>query len=337
MTEWVRFSRRALLAGRRPVSRAHVRVALLRASGKTKIARQSVHVGRRLGRSDSRWRCALDATGSRSAERRRACRRSALVVEWQIATDEQMDHVVKKGRAAATPDLAHSVHVEVRGLEPARWYWYRFKAGSHCERYRPDAHGARSEEDRWTSCRSRLRPASTSRRATSLPYQHMAQEELDVSRASRRLHLRRRVCAQGRPRQHTGPELALSHRLPQPVRAVQDRSRSAARARAISVDRHLGRSRGGQQLRERQVGGRSAARTKFLERRANAYQAYYEHMPLRRESLPKGSSLQLYRRLAFGDLAEFSVLDTRQYRTDQPCGDGNKPQCPEAACGIARR
>ena len=38
----------------------------------------------------------------------------------------------------------------------------------------------------------------------------------------------------------------------------------------------------------------------------------------------------LYRRLAFGDLAEFSVLDTRQYRTDQPCGDGNKPQCPAA-------
>jgi alkaline phosphatase D len=38
----------------------------------------------------------------------------------------------------------------------------------------------------------------------------------------------------------------------------------------------------------------------------------------------------LYRRLTFGDLAEFSVLDTRQYRTDQPCGDGNKPQCSDA-------
>jgi alkaline phosphatase D len=73
-----------------------------------------------------------------------------------------------------------------------------------------------------------------------------------------------------------------------------------------------------------------APRDQFLERRANAYQAYYEHMPLRRTSMPRGSSLQLYRRLAFGDLAEFSVLDTRQYRTDQPCGDGNKPQCPEA-------
>jgi alkaline phosphatase D len=72
------------------------------------------------------------------------------------------------------------------------------------------------------------------------------------------------------------------------------------------------------------------AREQFLEQRANAYQAYYEHMPLRRSSMPRGSGMQLYRRLAFGDLAEFSVLDTRQYRTDQPCDDGNKPQCPAA-------
>ncbi len=65
----------------------------------------------------------------------------------------------------------------------------------------------------------------------------------------------------------------------------------------------------------------------FLRRRAAAYQAYYEHMPLRRASLPHGPDMQLYRRVPFGRLAEFFVLDTRQYRTDQPCGDGNKPPC----------
>jgi alkaline phosphatase D len=52
-------------------------------------------------------------------------------------------------------------------------------------------------------------------------------------------------------------------------------------------------------------------------------------MPLRRASLPRGSGMRLYRRLRFGDLAEFNALDTRQYRSDQPCGDGNKPPCPE--------
>ena len=52
--------------------------------------------------------------------------------------------------------------------------------------------------------------------------------------------------------------------------------------------------------------------------------------PLRRRALPKGSDMLLYRSVAFGQLANFQVLDTRQYRTDQPCGDGNKPPCPEA-------
>jgi len=31
-------------------------------------------------------------------------------------------------------------------------------------------------------------------------------------------------------------------------------------------------------------------------------------------------NLLLYRRFTFGNLAEFNVLDTRQYRTDQPGG-----------------
>jgi alkaline phosphatase D len=68
----------------------------------------------------------------------------------------------------------------------------------------------------------------------------------------------------------------------------------------------------------------------FLRRRAAAYKAYYEHMPLRRSALPKGPDMLIYRGISFGSLAQFFVLDTRQYRSDQPCGDGNKPQCAEA-------
>src|SRR5689334_6516863 len=46
-------------------------------------------------------------------------------LEWVIATDEKLSTVVKKGKALATAQLAHSVHVEVQGLEPARWYWFQ--------------------------------------------------------------------------------------------------------------------------------------------------------------------------------------------------------------------
>jgi alkaline phosphatase D len=69
----------------------------------------------------------------------------------------------------------------------------------------------------------------------------------------------------------------------------------------------------------------------FLIRRANAYQAYYEMMPLRRRSLPKGPDMRLYRRCGFGRLAEFLVLDTRQYRSDQPNGDTRSTLNDEAA------
>ena len=57
----------------------------------------------------------------------------------------------------------------------------------------------------------------------------------------------------------------------------------------------------------------------FLRRRAAAYQAYYEHMPLRAQPIPQGSALRLYDRFRFGDLVTVSVLDGRQYRTKQPC------------------
>ena len=70
-------------------------------------------------------------------------------------------------------------------------------------------------------------------------------------------------------------------------------------------------------------------REEFARRRAAAYQAYYEHLPLRRSTL-RGGGVEIYRRLDFGSLAVVYLLDTRQYRTDQPCGDGNKPVCPEA-------
>ena len=65
----------------------------------------------------------------------------------------------------------------------------------------------------------------------------------------------------------------------------------------------------------------------FASRRARAYQAYYEHMPLRAAQLPVGPSLQLYRRLTFGDLMSVHVVDTRQYRSHRA----------PAACALDER
>ena len=50
-------------------------------------------------------------------------------VVWEVADDEGMTRIVRHGTATASPEWAHSVHVEVEGLQPDRWFWYRFKAG----------------------------------------------------------------------------------------------------------------------------------------------------------------------------------------------------------------
>jgi alkaline phosphatase D len=52
-------------------------------------------------------------------------------VHWQLATDDKLSNVVRKGTANATDEWAYSVHVEVGGLEPDRWYWYQFRSGDH--------------------------------------------------------------------------------------------------------------------------------------------------------------------------------------------------------------
>src|SRR5262249_3304864 len=57
--------------------------------------------------------------------------------------------------------------------------------------------------------------------------------------------------------------------------------------------------------------------------------AYYEHMPFRATAMPHKFEMQMYRTLSYGRLADIRMLDTRQWRTDQPCGDGDKPTCPQ--------
>jgi alkaline phosphatase D len=248
-------------------------------------------------------------------------------VEWHVAADEQMTKLVRHGKVTATPDLGHSVHVDVRGLEPARWYWYRFRAGSHVSatgrtRTAPDA---RSMVDKLSFAFASCQHYETGHFTA---YQHMANEDLDLI-----VHLGDYIYESpvrtDRPRKHNGPE---------PNSLNDYRNRHAL----YKLDPDLQKAHGlfpwivtwdDHELDNNYANDKAedgAPRDQFLERRANAYQAYYEHMPLRRTAMPRGSSLLLYRRLAFGNLAEFSVLDTRQYRTDQPCEDGNKPQCPEA-------
>jgi alkaline phosphatase D len=58
------------------------------------------------------------------------CGRGWHLMSWEIAEDEALQRKVRTGTAIAHPLLGHSVHVEVEGLEPDRFYFYRFTAGA---------------------------------------------------------------------------------------------------------------------------------------------------------------------------------------------------------------
>jgi alkaline phosphatase D len=252
----------------------------------------------------------------------------AVKVAWQVSEDEAMTKVVAKGVANALPDWAHSVHVEVAGLKPDRWYWYQFRAGGELSvigrtRTLPEP-GA-------TPDRLRFAFASCQHLETGLftAYEHMAREDLDLV-----FHLGDYIYegagADKRVRKHLGKEIVTLDDYR--TRHAQYRSDPALQAMHAAVpwmvtwDDHEFDNNCAASISEE----KAVSEADFLNRRAAAYKAYYEHMPLRRSSLPKGPDMLLYRGLAFGTLAQFFVLDTRQYRSDQPCGDGNKPQCDEA-------
>ncbi|MGD9635409.1 MAG: alkaline phosphatase [Pirellulales bacterium] len=241
-------------------------------------------------------------------------------VAWEIAEDDAMQRLVKQGTTVAAPQLAHSVHVEVDGLKPDRWYWYRFRVGdaeSPIGRTRtmpaadatPDKLGIA-----FASCQHYEAGYYTA-------YESMAQDDVDLV-----FHLGDYIyegpARDGGIRQHVGPEIkSLDDYRIRHALYKSDPLLQAMHARCpwmVTWDDHETDNNYANDISEKL----EVAPADFLKRRAAAYQAYYEMMPLRATSLPSGPNMQLYRNVSFGRLAEFLVLDTRQYRTDQPNGDG---------------
>lgn len=244
-------------------------------------------------------------------------------VAWEVAVDERMQKVVQKGTALASPALGHSVHVEVAGLAADRWHWFRFRAGgaeSPIGRTRTlPAPDARPERLRFAfaSCQHWEQGLFTA-------YEDMAAQDLDLV-----VHLGDYIYEyagkDGLVRKHHGKKLKTlaDYR----VRHAQYRSDpllQAMHARCpwlVTWDDHEFENNYAD-LTSENADARPEA---FARQRAAAYQAYYEAMPLRRGSLPDGARMRLFRDAAWGRLARFFVLDTRQHRSDQPNGDGKHP------------
>ncbi|WP_315787658.1 alkaline phosphatase D family protein [Fischerella sp. JS2] len=254
-------------------------------------------------------------------------------VQWQVALDENMRKVVRRGTVMAVPELAHSVHVDVGGLEPDCWYWYQFKVGKQVSPI-----GRTRTAPAINSWFNQLKFAFVTCQKWEdgyySAYHRLAEEDLDLV-----FHLGDYIYEYGIPSTGGVRNVSLPEQFSEETKTLEQyRLRYALyktdpdlqKAHAlfpfvVTWDDHEVDNDYTNNISEN-----NDPVEDFLNRRAAAYQAYYEHQPLRRFSLPRGSDMRLFRRLTFGNLAEFSVLDTRQYRSDHPCGDGETPRCSAA-------
>jgi alkaline phosphatase D len=260
--------------------------------------------------------------------------RDAIAVHWRVATDARLCNVVASGSAFAPAELAHSVHVEVSSLEPGRDYFYQFHVRgeeSVVGRFRTapaaDTMLARARlafatcqdwpSGHYTAYRDMLQhdldlivhlgdytyeyEIATSKRVDPLPIGY--QEETIDLRTYRLRH-------------------AL-HKLDPDLQAVHARFPFAA----IWDDHEVQNDYSG-------LAPEGAEPSpEFAARRAAAYQAYYEHMPVRSSASSLPGELQIYRALSYGRLFQLNLLDDRQYRSDNPCGDGEQLRCDAALSG----
>jgi len=252
---------------------------------------------------------------------------------WEVATDEGFRSLVARGQATARPELAHSIHVEVAGLQPDRAYFYRFEAG-----------GERSPVGRArtfplaASAPQRLRFGMAGcqdyQSGYYTAYRHLADEELAFV-----FHYGDYIYEYGPDspavRAHVGDVLMslddYRRRYAQ-YRSDADLQRAhSAHPFFMTFDDHEVRNNWAGDFEDED----HAPPEVFRLRRQSAFQAWYEHMPVRRAQWPNGPAIHLYRGTRYGSLARLDFLDTRQFRTNQPCGDGMKIACAEVRSAKA--
>ncbi|HWO64160.1 MAG TPA: alkaline phosphatase D family protein, partial [Umezawaea sp.] len=249
----------------------------------------------------------------------------AVEVAWELARDERFRAVVRRGTEWARPELGHSLHVDVVGLEPGREYFYRFATGGHVSR----TGRTRTAPAPWT-----VGTPLTMAFASCAQYEHgyfTAYRRLAEDEPELVLHLGDyqyeyesgvHVAPNGNVRGVEGPRtVTLANYRQRYAQYKSDADLQAAHAVApwsVVWDDH--------EVDDNWAGLVYSKPEKpqpdFLARRMAAFQAYYENMPIR--EVPRGVGLRLYRRVKWGELATFHMLDTRQYRDDQACGDGIK-------------
>ncbi|MFI1676502.1 alkaline phosphatase D family protein [Streptomyces sp. NPDC020607] len=262
--------------------------------------------------------------------------RQRVTVQWEVAHDARFRRVARRGTVTAHPEFSHTVHVEADHLHAGRTYYFRFRTGSWI-----------SETGRTRTAPLLVsRPGSLTLAAVSCQayhdgyftaYKHLAKDDVDVVFHLGDYLYEYAVNAVGGARDYT--DRTLPAHFNKETKTLEDyrlryalykhdpdlRAAHAAHPFVVTWDDHEAENNYADDISEN-----DDPPAEFLLRRAAAYRAYWENQPLRRSQLPSGPDAQLYRRLTWGRLAQFDILDTRQYRSDQAYGDKAHVPGPES-------
>ncbi len=251
-------------------------------------------------------------------------------VTWQVAEDENFARVIKAGQSVANKQWAHSVHVEVQGLQPLRQYYYRFIAnGQNSPTGRAKTapmFGAPVDKLRFgiASCQHYEQGFFNA-------YNDMVAQDPDLI-----IHLGDYIYESSWGpqvrRQATTEAISLTDYRRLHAQYKTDPALQAAHAHAPWIfiwDDHEVVNDYADLNDENYM-----PLEQMRARRAAAYKAYYEHMPVRLRSRPHGENMRLHDYFYYGNLMTMALTDGRQYRDDQACqtpedGGAQMVNCPD--------
>lgn len=246
-----------------------------------------------------------------------------VAVRWQVAADAGFATIVASGAVTTGPARDHTIKVDVRSLQPATTYWYRFGLD---DVWSPAGrtHTAPPAEAEVAALRAGVVSCSNWEAGYFGAYRLLAARgDLDLV-----IHLGDYIyeyasggfAAGGtviRPTQPTNETISLADYRIRHAQYKTDPDLQALHAAVpwvLTWDDH-------EVANDAWSGGAEnhdpATEGDYATRKAAAHKAYYEWMPVR-----AGASGEIYRRVRFGRLAELSMLDLRSYRSQQASGTG---------------
>ncbi|MBN7796481.1 alkaline phosphatase D family protein [Parahaliea mediterranea] len=260
-------------------------------------------------------------------------------VRYRVCSDEAMRNTVIDDVVSTSDEKAHSVHVSLKGLRPGRDYWYQFYLGddespvgrtrttdpsapsarfalASCQAWETGYYPAYADMAEWApDCVFHVGDYIYEGGASAPGVRTFSNgREYQVVRSHNSAEITSLWDYRNRYALYrTDPQLQAAHAASPWLVSMDDHEVDNNWAGLVPQDPH------------------KQTELEFRVRRMAAFKAWYEHMPVAYPPTLIGldSKLQMYGSWRFGP-AQVCMLDTRQYRSDQVCGDGFPG---EQACG----